>query len=123
MNATLAATIVVLGLASPTFADVTLKQTTTGKGMGMSSTMPGTTYIKGLKMRTETVLGDATTGALRHRLPREHGRMARAITQHRHIIDLWAAGRLDQATEEISSHVLNVARLLTTARLDDISTA
>ena len=55
--------------------------------------------------------------ALRHRLPREPGRMARAIAQHRHIIDLWAAGRLDQATEEISSHVLNVARLLTTARL------
>jgi DNA-binding GntR family transcriptional regulator len=51
--------------------------------------------------------------ALRHRLPRERDRMARAIGQHRHIIDLWAAGRLDQAIAEISSHVLNVARLLT----------
>ena len=51
--------------------------------------------------------------ALRHRLPRERDRMARAIGQHRHIVDLWAAGRLDQASAEIGSHVLNVARLLT----------
>jgi DNA-binding GntR family transcriptional regulator len=51
--------------------------------------------------------------ALRHRLPRGRDRMARAIAQHRHIIDLWAAGRLDHATTEIGSHVLNVARLLT----------
>jgi DNA-binding GntR family transcriptional regulator len=61
--------------------------------------------------------------ALRHRLPREQGRMARAIAQHRRIVDLWAAGRLDQATAEISSHVVNVARLLTAIRRDDTSTA
>jgi DNA-binding GntR family transcriptional regulator len=61
--------------------------------------------------------------ALRHRLPRERERMARAIAQHRHIIDLWAAGRLDQATAEISSHVLNVARLLTAIRAEHASTA
>jgi DNA-binding GntR family transcriptional regulator len=61
--------------------------------------------------------------ALRHRLPRQQDRMARAIAQHRHIIDLWAAGRLDQATTEISSHVLNVARLLTAIRSDHASTA
>jgi DNA-binding GntR family transcriptional regulator len=61
--------------------------------------------------------------ALRHRLPRQKDRMARAIAQHRHIIDLWAAGRLDQATTEISSHVLNVARLLTAIRSDHASTA
>jgi DNA-binding GntR family transcriptional regulator len=61
--------------------------------------------------------------ALRHRLPREHGRMARAIAQHRHVIDLWAAGRLDQATAELSSHVVNVARLLTAKRLGDSSIA
>src|SRR5262245_34788803 len=47
--------------------------------------------------------------ALRHRLPREQGRMSRAITQHRRIVDLWAAGRLDQAAAELGSHVLNVA--------------
>jgi DNA-binding GntR family transcriptional regulator len=61
--------------------------------------------------------------ALRHRLPRQQDRMARAIAQHRHIIDLWAAGRLHQATTEISSHVLNVARLLTAIRSDHASTA
>jgi DNA-binding GntR family transcriptional regulator len=61
--------------------------------------------------------------ALRHRLPRERERMARAIAQHRHIIDLWAAGRLDQATMEIGSHVLNVARLLTAIGTDQASTA
>jgi DNA-binding GntR family transcriptional regulator len=61
--------------------------------------------------------------ALRHRLPRERDRMARAIAQHRRIIDLWAAGRLDQATTEIGSHVLNVARLLATIRGDQSSIA
>src|SRR5262245_20837728 len=61
--------------------------------------------------------------ALRHRLPRQRARMARAIAQHRHIIDLWAAGRLDQATTEMSSHVLNVARLLMAIRTDQASTA
>jgi DNA-binding GntR family transcriptional regulator len=61
--------------------------------------------------------------ALRHRLPREHSRMARAIAQHRHIIDLWAAGRVNQAVEEIGSHVLNVARLLMTIHNSDASSA
>ena len=61
--------------------------------------------------------------ALRHLLPRERDRMARAIAQHRHIIDLWAAGRLDQATVEIGSHVLNVARLLTAIGAEQTSTA
>lgn len=53
-------TVLALGLAMPAFADVTLKQTTGGKGMGMSGTMPATTYIKGNKMRTDTVVGDKT---------------------------------------------------------------
>jgi|SRR5436190_3349964 DNA-binding GntR family transcriptional regulator len=61
--------------------------------------------------------------ALRQRLPREKDRMARAIAQHRHIIDLWAAGRLDQAIAEIGAHVGNVARLLTAVRAGDSSTA
>jgi hypothetical protein len=46
--------------ASTAWADVTIKQTTAGKGMGMSGTMPGTTYLKGTKMRTDTVTGDTT---------------------------------------------------------------
>jgi DNA-binding GntR family transcriptional regulator len=61
--------------------------------------------------------------ALRHRLPRETERMARAIAQHRHIIDLWAAGRVDQATREISAHVGNVAHLLAAAQAARTSTA
>lgn len=48
------------GLVTPAAADVTLKQTTTGKGMGMSGKIAGTTYIKGLKMRTDSVTGDTT---------------------------------------------------------------
>jgi DNA-binding GntR family transcriptional regulator len=61
--------------------------------------------------------------ALRHRLPRERTRMANAIAQHRHIVDLWAAGRLDQAVTEIRAHVVTVARLLTSTPLNDTSTA
>jgi DNA-binding GntR family transcriptional regulator len=61
--------------------------------------------------------------ALRHRLPREPQRMARAIAQHRYIIDLWSAGRIDQATVEIGSHVTNVVRLLTAATAKESSSA
>jgi hypothetical protein len=52
--------VLALGLALPAFADVTIKQTTGGKGLGMSGNAPGTTYIKGNKMRTEVVMGDRT---------------------------------------------------------------
>jgi hypothetical protein len=54
------ATVLIIGLALPAHADVTLKQTTDGKGMGMTGKAPGVTYIKGNKMRTDTVLGDKT---------------------------------------------------------------
>jgi hypothetical protein len=49
-----------LALASSSFADVTVKGTGTGKGMGMSGSMTTTTYIKGNKMRTDSVMGDTT---------------------------------------------------------------
>ena len=39
-------------------ADVTIKSTTNGKGLGLSGTSAGVTYIKGLKMRTEATAGD-----------------------------------------------------------------
>ena len=52
--------VLVLGLAAPSFADVTVKATGGGKGMGMSSDMTTITYIKGNKMRTDTVMGDTT---------------------------------------------------------------
>jgi hypothetical protein len=56
----LAATILAVSLSAPAFADVTIKQTTTGKGLGMSGTTSGVTYIKGSKMRTDSVVGDKT---------------------------------------------------------------
>ena len=47
--------ILVMGvmLAVPMLADVTIKQTTSGKGMGVSAAGTTTTYIKGMKMRSE----------------------------------------------------------------------
>ncbi len=43
----------VLALAVPVLGDVTIRQTTSGKGMGMTAAGTTTTYIKGMKMRTE----------------------------------------------------------------------
>jgi hypothetical protein len=50
--------LLALSLAVPVFADVTIKQTTGGKGMGMGGKATGTTYIKGHKMRTDLTIGD-----------------------------------------------------------------
>ena len=44
---------VLMTLATSMFADVTVKQTTTGKGMGVAASGAATTYIKGMKMRSE----------------------------------------------------------------------
>jgi hypothetical protein len=44
---------VTLALAVPMRGDVTLKHTTSGKGMGVSAAGTSTTYIKGMKMRSE----------------------------------------------------------------------
>jgi hypothetical protein len=46
--------------AVPAAADVTIKMTTGGKGMGMSGTTSGVTYIKGNKMRSEIAMGGKT---------------------------------------------------------------
>jgi hypothetical protein len=54
------ATVLGLGLALPAHADVTLKQTTGGKGMGISGHASGVTYIKGHRMRSDVVMGDKT---------------------------------------------------------------
>lgn len=53
-----------VALASPSFADVTVKSTVVGKGMGMGGTMATTTFIKGTKMRTDTVMGDTTRSSI-----------------------------------------------------------
>ena len=47
-------------MAAPIHADVTMKATNSGKILGMSGTMPTTTYVKGMKMRVDTVDGNTT---------------------------------------------------------------
>jgi DNA-binding GntR family transcriptional regulator len=51
--------------------------------------------------------------ALRQRMPHERSRIARAIVQHRRIVDLLAAAEVEQAGRELELHVGNVERLLT----------
>jgi len=56
---TAALALVAMG-AAPASADLKLVQTMTGKGAMVSMNGTSTTYIKGLKMRTDTVMGDTT---------------------------------------------------------------
>jgi hypothetical protein len=49
-----------VAVAAPAAADVTIKMTTGGKGMGMNASSSGTTYIKGNRMRTELQMGNRT---------------------------------------------------------------
>jgi hypothetical protein len=58
MTRLLTITFIAAVLAAPVYADVTLKQTINGKGMGMTAATTGTTYIKGHKMRSDVQLGD-----------------------------------------------------------------
>lgn len=52
-------TCVALSLCiAPLAADVTIKQTVQGKALGMGGKTTSTTYIKGNKLRTDTVSGD-----------------------------------------------------------------
>jgi hypothetical protein len=51
-------------IAAPAAADVTLKMTTGGKGMGIAATSSGTTYIKGRKMRTDLQIGNRTQSTI-----------------------------------------------------------
>jgi hypothetical protein len=60
MTRVLGLTILVLSLAVPAAADLTLKQTVTGKGLGINGQSNSTTYIKGNKMRSEVQVGDRT---------------------------------------------------------------
>lgn len=52
--------LLVLALAAPAFADLTLKQTVSGKGLGINGQTTSTTYIKGGKMRSEAQVGEKT---------------------------------------------------------------
>ena len=60
MTRVLGLAFLVLGLAAPAAADLTLKQTTSGKGLGISGQGMTTTYIKGNRMRSEMQAGDKT---------------------------------------------------------------
>lgn len=55
-------TVVVVGLlAAPALADVTVTSQVTGKGLGKAAESQSIVYIKGLKMRTDSTLGDSPT--------------------------------------------------------------
>ena len=58
MKRALAVLVALVALSTPLFADVTMKSTVSGKGMGMDRSMDTTTYIKGSKMRSDIVTGD-----------------------------------------------------------------
>jgi len=58
MRKLLLITILTAGVALPAYAEVTIKQTTGGKGLGMSGKTTGAVYIKGNKMRSDVMLGD-----------------------------------------------------------------
>ena len=60
MTRALVSAVLAAALVAPVYADVTLKQMSEGKGMGFSGKNPGTTMIKGNKMRTDAVIGDKT---------------------------------------------------------------
>ena len=64
MTRVLGLALLALSLAVPAAADLTLKQTMTGKGMGINGQSSGTAYIKGNKMRSEMQVGDRTQIAI-----------------------------------------------------------
>jgi hypothetical protein len=64
MTRVLGLAALVLSLAVPAAADLTLKQTMNGKGMGVNGASSGTAYIKGNKMRSEMQVGDRTQIAI-----------------------------------------------------------
>jgi hypothetical protein len=51
---------VLVAAVTSAFADVTIKSNIVGKGPGMGGPVTSVTYVKGAKMRTETVTGDTT---------------------------------------------------------------
>ena len=64
MTRVLGLALLTLSLAAPAAADLTLKQTMNGKGMGVNGQSTGTAYIKGNKMRSEMQVGDRTQIAI-----------------------------------------------------------
>jgi hypothetical protein len=61
MIRTLCTSVVVGLLATPAIADVTVTSQVAGKGLGKAAESQSIVYIKGLKMRTDSTLGDTPT--------------------------------------------------------------
>lgn len=64
MSRLILVTVAALALSTPAFADVTIKSTMAGKGLGMTGNTVSTTYIKGNKMRSDTITGDTTRSVI-----------------------------------------------------------
>jgi hypothetical protein len=64
MKRSIFAVLVIAWLATPAFADVTMKSTVVSKAMGTNNTMNSVTFIKGNKMRTDMVTGDTTRSSI-----------------------------------------------------------
>jgi hypothetical protein len=64
MKLTIVTLVLAMGAAEVARADVTIKQTTAGKGLGLGGQTTGTTLIKGNKMRTDAVMGDKTMSSI-----------------------------------------------------------
>ncbi len=64
MKRVLLSAVLACSIAAPAFADVTIKQTIAGKAMGNATSAVTTTYVKGLKMRSDTVMGDTVRSTI-----------------------------------------------------------
>jgi hypothetical protein len=64
MTRSMLAAVLAFTMCAPAHADVTINSTNTGKGLGMSGTTTSTTYIKGLKMRVDNVMGKRTDSTI-----------------------------------------------------------
>jgi hypothetical protein len=56
--------LVCAAMVQPAFADVTMKQKTSGKGMGAAAAGETTQYVKGLKIRTDQSVGGKITSTI-----------------------------------------------------------
>lgn len=56
----LVALVALVAPVAPAFADITVKSNVVNKAMGGTNTVTSTTFIKGTKMRSDTVTGDTT---------------------------------------------------------------
>jgi hypothetical protein len=57
MKLSIIVALLATALATPAYADVSIKQITNGRGLGFGGKMEGTTYIKGNRMRSDVVDG------------------------------------------------------------------